>query len=202
MSCLNITQAFVGNTCKNGFGGIKNLWIGAFEHNTVVELNANNVAKSVKTNNVDVKFFKFTLPVDIGDAVEEASADPKLGTSFVELTINGTLLGLTTEYSAELSNMMRGKQIILAELYTKTEVSDGAGGTKEVPVFVLYGFANGVDMTGGGSRTGAEAASLQGYELTWTGKERSYAPFVENVTLNTSTPGQEHVIVIAPLTNS
>ena len=34
-------------------------------------------------------------------------------------------------------------------------------------------------MTGGGSRTGAEAASLQGYEITWTGKERDYAPFVD-----------------------
>ena len=65
--------------------------------------------------------------------------------------------------------MFRGKQRILAELY------DGE--------FILYGAENGLDITGGGSRTGAEAASLQGYEMTFTGKEKDYAPFAASVTI-------------------
>jgi hypothetical protein len=199
--CLNITKAFEGNTCKSAMAGIKNLWVGAFEHNTEVLLNSENVVTSVKTEGTDVPFWKFTLPIDIGDAVEEASADPKLGTSFVELTINGTLLGLRKDYAQELTSMMRGKQIILAELYTKQSVPDGSGGEVEIPVYILYGMQNGVDMTGGGSRTGAESASLQGYELAWTGKERAYAPFVEGITLTSDPTNGDSVIVVAPPTN-
>jgi len=190
MSCENISKAFQGSTCKNAMAGIKNLWIGAFE-DTTESIIVDGVVDSVQTGGADVKFWKFTLPIDIGNANENASADPTLGTSFVELEINGTLLGLQKEYSVELTKMMRGKQILVAELYTK----DDSGNT----VYVLYGPQNGVDMTGGGSRTGDAAASLQGYELTWTGKERDFAPFAENVCVaNDPTNGDYLEIKVCP----
>jgi len=163
-------------------GGVKTLWVGAYEEDIQITLDATTgEVEKVKTSAGDVKFYKFQLPIDIGDAVEDVNADPKLGTSFVAQTINGTLLGLSQAYSKELSGMMKGKQVIVTELYDSS--------------FILYGAYNGLDMTGGGSRTGAEAASLQGYELTWTGKERDYAPFAEAVTKDESTPGQEHLII-------
>jgi len=180
MGCSNVTKAFQGSTCKNGMGGIKNLWLGAFEDGIKVAFDAEGYVDSVvDSGDTPIPFWKFTLPVDIGNANENITADPTLGTAFVELEINGTLLGLRSTYSAELTKMMRGKQIILAELYTK---QIPAGETEEKTVYVLYGYTNGVDLTAGGSRTGDAGASLQGYELTWTGKEREYAPFTFTVT--------------------
>lgn len=182
MNCLNIKGSFTGGTCKNTMGGIKTYWIGAYNETVVTTLDAEDqVAESVIDSVGDVKFWKFTLPVDIGDAVEDVNADPKLGTSFVAQTLNATLLGLAKEYSKELSDMMKGKQILIAELY------DGA--------YVLYGAFNALDLTGGGSRTGTEAASLQGYELTWTGTERNYAPFVEAPTLGNDPTGGDFITV-------
>ena len=166
MSCYTITGAFTGNTCKNGMGGIKTLWISDADNitSTIDETAGNYTCTSFKNDGAEAKFWKFELPIDIGDAVEDVNADPKLGTSFVAQTLNATLLGLAKEYSKELSGMMKGKQALIAELYNGT--------------YILYGVKNGLDLTGGGSRTGTEAASLQGYELTWTGVERDYAPFV------------------------
>ena len=169
MGCYTITGAFTGSTCKNNMGGIKTLWV-ADADDITSNVTADNVCDSFKNEGTDAKFWKFELPIDIGDAVEDANADPKLGTSFVAQAINATLLGLSKDYSKELSGMMKGKQAIIAELYNGT--------------YILYGVMNGLDLTGGGSRTGAEAASLQGYELNWTGKERDYAPFVESPTVS------------------
>ena len=145
-------------------GGLKNLWIADYDDTDVVTSTAGEVTKVIDSaGSALVEFWKFPLPIDLGDAVEDVTSDPKLGTAFVTQTINGTLLGLSKEASVQLSSMFRGKQRVLAELY------DGS--------YILYGALNGLDITGGGSRTGAEAASLQGYELTFTGKEVDYAPF-------------------------
>ena len=167
-NCASITGPFAGKGfCKNNIGGIKTLWIADYDDTDVVTVNNGEVSK-VANGSSDVEFFKFPLPIDLGDAVEDVTADPKLGTAFVTQTINGTLLGLAKEASVQLSQMFKGKQRVIAELY------DGS--------HILYGEQNGLDITGGGSRTGAEAASLQGYEVTFTGKELNYAPFAVSVT--------------------
>jgi hypothetical protein len=152
--------------------GIKTLWIGAYESDVVVAPKyPKRIYDILDGTGQPLKFYKFPLPIDLGDASEEMSADPKLGTSFVELSINGTLLGVEHDTSVELSNIAKGKQIIVAELYNYE--SNGK------PKYIVYGEENGVDMTSGGSRTGAEGASLQGYEVTWTGKELNYARHAE-----------------------
>ena len=176
MACNTISGAFTGNTCKNGMGGIKTLWIADADtmDSTVDTANSAYTCTSFRNDSetsgamAEARFWKFELPIDIGDAVEDVNADPKLGTSFVAQTLNATLLGLAKEYSKELSGMMKGKQAVIAELYNG--------------MYIIYGVENGLDLTGGGSRTGTEAASLQGYELTWTGTERDYAPFVVSPT--------------------
>ena len=166
-------SAFAGQGfCKNNMGGVKNLWIAEYDDTDMVTTATGETsAVTAADGTTAIEFFKFPLPIDLGDAVEDVTADPKLGTAFVTQTINGTLLGLSKEASVQLSTMFRGKQRVLAELY------DGS--------FLLYGEMNGVDITGGGSRTGAEAASLQGYELTFSGKEQNYAPFATSTTLST-----------------
>jgi len=179
MGCLNITKAFVGSTCKNNMAGIKTLWVGPEESIKNIEPaypnDGSDPGMIVKVDDgngaspVLAKFYRFPLPIDIGDFVEDATADPKIGTSFVNITINGTILGLEHASSGELSKMIQGKQAIIAELY------DGK--------YVYLGEANFLDITGGGSRSGAEAASLQGYEMTWTGKEPHYARFVDSATV-------------------
>ena len=62
-------------------------------------------------------FYKFPLPVDLGDYTEEITSDPKMGTAFVIQTINGTLTEVSHESSKEITRIMRGKQVVIAELY-------------------------------------------------------------------------------------
>ena len=174
MGCGAIYGAFKGNTCKTGMSGIKTLWVGDSTEGVDVTFDSGDGLITAVENEItvptSVSFYEFQLPIDIGDAEENVSADAKLGTSFVDITMNGTVLGLDQVASDEITEIMRGKQVIIAELYNLDE--------NDKPIFILYGEENGLDMTGGGSRSGAEAASLQGYELTWTGKERDYARFV------------------------
>jgi len=171
-NCSSISAAFAGKGfCKNNLAGIKNLWVADYDDTDLVTVTDGEVSK-VTNGTTEVEFFKFPLPIDLGDAVEDVTSDPKLGTAFVTQTINGTLLGLSKEASTQLSTMFKGKQRVIAELY------DGS--------HILYGAENGLDITGGGSRTGAEASSLQGYELTFTGKELHYAPFATAVTVGSS----------------
>lgn len=162
MGCDYAGKVFGSSSCKDAMGGIKTLWIQQYDSAVIPVDAATNIAT------VSGDFYKFSLPIDIGDAVEDVNADPKLGTAFFAQTLNGTVLGLSALDSLALTKMARTKQRVIAELYNGD--------------FILYGVQNGLDMTGGGSRTGAEAASLQGYELTWTGKERDYAPFVTTFT--------------------
>ena len=161
MGCTYTGNVFGGSVCKDGMGGIKSLWIQQYGEEIIAVDAATNLAT------VAGDWYLFQLPMDIGDALEDITADPKLGTAFVIQTVSGTVLGLSAENSKALSEMAKTRQVIIAELYNGE--------------YVLYGALNGLDMTSGGSRTGGEAASLQGYEVTWTGKEKKYAPFVTNV---------------------
>lgn len=171
-NCSSISGAFTGaGFCKTNMGGIKNLWVADYDDTDIVTITSGDVTDVTdEAGTLGTSFYKFPLPIDLGDAVEDVTADPKLGTAFVTQTINGTLLGLSKEASVQLSTMFKGKQRVVAELYNGE--------------YILYGAMNGVDITGGGSRTGAEAASLQGYELTFSGKEVDYAPFASTATVS------------------
>lgn len=153
--------------------GVKRLWIGDYTEG--VKLAATNDMitdiKNTLSSPAQVTFWEFNLPIDIGNVDENTSADPKLGTSFVDISINGTVLGLDQDASDEITSMMRGKQVIIAELYNLD--------ANDKPLYILYGAQNGLDLSGGGSRSGTEASSLQGYELSWVGKERDYASFID-----------------------
>lgn len=173
MKCNSISGPFAGKGfCKDNMAGAKNLWVADFDDTDVATIAAGEVTSLTSAGGTPtaIEFYKFPLPIDLGDGVEDVTADPKMGTSFVTQVINGTLLGLSKEASVQLSTMVKGKQRVIVELY------DGS--------YILYGAVNGMDITGGGSRTGAEAASLQGYELTFTGKERDYAPFAASVVVD------------------
>lgn len=148
MGCDAITYlGLTNNTCKDTMAGVKNIFYREYGSSDA--------------------YVSFPLPVDLGDATEEMSSDPKLGTSFVEITINGTLLGLTDANATELNQVLKSRQELVVELYNGK--------------FILYGAENGLDVTAGGSRTGTEAASLQGYEITWTGKEKALAAILDDM---------------------
>jgi len=185
MGCGAVYGAFKGSTCKAGMSGIKTLWIGDYTNGVTVTFDD---TKGLITDIKDaagtpaaINFYEFQLPIDLGDAEENVSADAKLGTSFVDVALNGTVLGLDQVASDEITKIMRGKQLIIAELYNTDE--------NDKPLFILYGEENGLDMSGGGSRSGAEASSLQGYELSWTGKERDFARYINPDNVNKTGAG-------------
>lgn len=146
MGCDAITYTGLSKLdCKDTLAGVKSLFYREFGSGTA--------------------FVEFPLPIDLGDATEEMVSDAKLGISYVDITINGTLIGLTDDSVTELNLLLKSRQEIYVELYNGK--------------FILYGDFDGLDVTAGGSRTGTEAASLQGYEVTWTGRAKALAAVLD-----------------------
>ena len=175
MGCTGISSGFTSGNCKSGMSGVKALWIANYSEqgDATPDYATRGLVTDIDDNAgspAPLKFYQFPLPIDIGSFTEEGVSDPKLGTSFVTVTINGTVLELSGTNSELLNELLISKQVIIAELYNK----DSAG----KPKYMYLGEQNGVDITGGGSRSGEEASSLQGYEITFTGKESKYARFV------------------------
>ena len=156
MGCDYTGKAFTSSNCKTNFAGVKKFW--HRQYATAIMATAGIVA------NAGAGWLEFQLPVDTGDAVEDMEVNVQQGVSAVNQTVTAASPGLSNEDQIALSQMMRTKQHLIAELYNGT--------------YVLYGAGNGMDITAGGSRTGAASSDLQGYEITWTGKEKDYAYFV------------------------
>ena len=192
MGCTGISNGFTGGgACKSGMSGIKNIWIAnqSEQGDATPDYATRGIVTDIEDNAgtpAPLKFYQFPLPIDIGSFTEDGVSDPKLGTSFVTVVINGTVLELSSENSELLNDLLVSQQVIIAELYNVD--SNGK------PLYMYLGEQNGVDITAGGSRSGEESSSLQGYEVTFTGKESKYARFVDGSNVVTTTAGQITVV--------
>ena len=183
MGCTGISKGFTGQNCKNSMSGIKSLWIANVNEQGAATptYETGGIVTAINDNQATpaaLKFYQFPLPIDIGSFTEEGVSDQKTGTSSVTVTINGTVLELSQDNSELLNALLVNRQLVIAELYNE----DDNGNAK----YLYFGEQNGLDITAGGSRSGEEASSLQGYEVTFTGKEFKYARFVDGANVSTS----------------
>tara|TARA_R110002050_G_scaffold296723_1_gene457038 strand:+ start:2519 stop:3073 length:555 start_codon:yes stop_codon:yes gene_type:complete len=162
MAC-EITSGRQDFSCKTSIGGLKNLYIlESFD----AQLKANStIANSVMSATTSAnKVFKFELQDDSNTFSEENEVSRATGTSLFAPTGAFVIKRQDASTQELLENLSKMRAQVIIE--------DHNGN------FRLAGIENGVDFTVA-SASGGAMADLNGYNLTFSGKEKSMAVYVQ-----------------------
>lgn len=168
-SCA-LTQGY-SLDCKDGAGGVKNIWIANFSNVSGVTASAGVISAIAKANNG--RFWKYEQYRDTSEAFEDITGDPIAGTVFYAQTVNIAL----RKMQASIRNEIK----LLASALTVMVVQD------RNDKYWYYGETGGMDLNTGKISTGKAMADKNGYDLTFTGGEPSPAQEVESSVIATLT---------------
>jgi len=158
MSC-NLTSGRL-KPCKDAVGGLRKLYFvdfGALGDVTLVDDEITEIAGDFTYYEYDVKWNS--------DLTQTVNSSLENGTTFYEQVLNATFTKLTKEDNKELKLMTYGRPHVFVEDY-KGNV-------------MVVGLENGADVTEGTAVTGRAMGDLNGYTLSLTGNEVTYANFVD-----------------------
>lgn len=154
-----------GLSCKDATGGLKNIYF--MNHDDVVLDDFTFATVDDRSSVITAvantpTIWKYEL--HLGNSLtQNVNSSPENGTTYFEQVLNLTLKKLTAEDNANILNLAYGHPTILVE--------DQMGN------IMFVGLQNGADLTGGTAVTGDDMGDLNGYTLTFTGKERFLANF-------------------------
>jgi len=147
--------------CKEQIGGVKYVYFANFDTLSGLTVTSGAIASVTGT------LYKYELPKSTANVNQNINASPENGTFFVEQVLEMVLHKMTATDRQEIKVLATGRPQIIVE--------DNNG------VMMLLGLNNGCDVTGGSSQTGTAEGDLSGYNLTFTGKEDNFAPFVTSI---------------------
>jgi len=158
MSCI-LTS---GRTkpCKDAVGGIRKVHFvdfGDLGDVTLVDDEITDISGTFTYYTYDVK--------GTSELTQNVNSSVDNGTTFFEQVLSLTFTKLTKEDNKELKLMAYGQPHVFVEDY-KGNV-------------MCVGLANGADVTAGTAVTGTAMGDLNGYTLSLTGNEVTYANFVD-----------------------
>jgi hypothetical protein len=147
--------------CKDGIGGIRKLYLGAWEDfgpYVTTNPSGDEICTSIGTNDI----YEFVLPKHTGSFEEVGTYDINNGTGYYVQTINATFHKLSQERAFVLQEMAKTRILAVVE--------DNNGN------FFVCGVVDAVEVTAMTSATGTAKGDLNGYTITLTGEEKSKAP--------------------------
>ena len=153
--------------CKDAVGGIKKIFFvdfGTLGDVTLVDDEITEVAGAFDYYEYDVKMNS--------ELTQNITSSRENGTTFFEQVLSVTFTKLTKEDNKELKLMAYGSPHIFVEDYKGS--------------IMAVGLENGADVTEGTAVTGREMGDLNGYTMSFTANEVSFANFVDP-SLSTST---------------
>lgn len=153
--------------CKDGIGGIKEIFLAA---HTEVQTNV-TIASNVITALGTMTLYRINLPRGTGSYTENITADPAAGTGFWAQELQVTLHKISTAKNAEITLWLKQRLCIF--------IRDQNDNVR------LMGRQDACHVTGGTSVTGTAKGDLNGYTLTFTAEEKLPA---ELLTAFTSVP--------------
>lgn len=156
MSC-EITQGRA-LPCKDGIGGIKNVYFANYGTISVTEGADDTIAAT--EFNLDT-FYKYDINNGASSLTQNIQSNKQNGTTAFEQVLELTLPRLSAADNLEVKLLAFGRPHIVVEDYNGN--------------FWLVGKENGADVTGGSIVTGAAMGDLAGYTLTFTAMERKPA---------------------------
>ena len=155
MSCA-ITSGFALD-CREVVGGIKNLYIAPLSSVTTVSANASGYVTAITKSGL---FYKYELmPRGANSFTQNIQADPATGSVAYEPTINVVFSKLSQGNANKFDLLAKNRVAIIVE------TKDGS--------FFLAGQANGMEVNGGTAASGAAMNEFMGYNLTFSGMEKT-----------------------------
>lgn len=170
-----------GTSCKDAIGGLLNVYFVNYDEpvdgagTAVVKFDESQGRYLPLTEEItsptiaptpgnEPKAYKYELHLG-NDLTQNINSSPENGTLYFEQLTNLTLKKLSQLDNVEIRNLAAGRPYIFVE--------DQMGN------LMLAGRINGNDVTGGTAVTGNDFGDLNGYTLTFTGKERTLANFYD-----------------------
>lgn len=157
MACA-LTQSYTLD-CKDSIGGLKAVWFAAIED--IASWTGSAGTYTAVTMDAGKYFWKYDLVKESSNFAEAVNTNVQNGTVFYAQTLEIILNKLQVNTRNEILLLAKNRLVAL--------VQDNNDKT-----WVL-GFANGLDITGGGSGSGTAFGDRNGYTLTFTGNEKELA---------------------------
>jgi hypothetical protein len=152
--------------CKDAVAGIKNIYITEHANVTAVAENASGFVTGI-TKTSGTKFFKYALhPRGQNNFTQNIQADPTVGTVAYEQGIVANFVKLQYETQIKLELIIKNRTIIIGETKAGT--------------YFLFGKDFGMEVSAGTGNSGQAMNEFQGYQLTFSGMEKSFANEVDS----------------------
>lgn len=148
--------------CKDGIGGIKNVYFANYGAISVTEEADDSILATAF--NLD-PFYKYDINNGASSLTQNIQSNKENGTTAFEQVLELTLPRLSKEDNQQVKLLAFGRPHIVVEDYNGN--------------FWLVGKENGCDVTGGSIVTGAAMGDLAGYTLTFTAMERKPANYID-----------------------
>jgi hypothetical protein len=145
--------------CKDSIGGLKEVYFAAVED--VASWTGSAGTYTAVTMESGKYFWKYELVKESSNFAEAVNTNVQNGTVFYTQTLEIILNKLQVNTRNEILLLAKNNLVVLVK-----DNNDA--------IWIL-GFANGLDMTGGGSATGTAFGDRNGYTLTFTGNEKDLA---------------------------
>ena len=146
--------------CKDGIGGIKNLYLGKWsDFGPSITINpTTGYVTSMGANDI----YKFYLPKHTANFEQTGNMDINNGTVFYTQTITATFHKLNNERSLQLQELAKMRMVAVVE--------DNNGN------FFVFGVVDAVEVTAMTAPSGTAKSDLNGYTITFTAEEKTLAP--------------------------
>jgi len=158
MSCLT-TAGFTIN-CREAIGGIKAIYLGAYDTFANSATITDNEVTALATGSV----YEFLLPKHTGSFTEEAAISVENGTVYYTQTVVAMFHGMTAERAFELQNIAKGRNVLWV-----LDNNDNLW---------MLGYKDGVQITAFTSATGTAKGDMSGFTVTFTGEEKDKAYYL------------------------
>jgi len=150
--------------CKEGFGGLNAVYfVGSADAASEV-ITFNTDSDSIDSVGTSIPAYKYELRSSSA-LTQTPTQDANAGTTYVEQSLELDLQIMTSEDNDNLRLIMLDRPQIVVE--------DNMGN------FMLCGLEYGCNVSGGSATSGAAAADKNGYSITFSAMEKTFANFIE-----------------------
>ena len=157
--------------CRDSVGGIEEIYVTEFENKLALTESSGII--TAFTLSTGKKFWTYKLEKENAEANETASVSIENGTIFFDQSIAVMLKKWSAAKRNNVNLLSQNRLLLIAKYRTG--------------VYVLYGKTAGVDLTVIEGKSGKAYGDLNGFTLTFTGKEPKLAPQVTASLLTTLT---------------
>ena len=145
--------------CKDKIGGIKRVWIKAFDADDWGSITSGVIAAASA-----ITVFGFELTKNSGSFQQTVTASVENGTVFYSQVLELSMPNLVAADNVEIADLLKNRLCVIVQ-----DNNDN---------YFLMGHTTGAEATGGTVGTGTAKGDLNGYQIQLTAEEVIPAPFV------------------------